>query len=87
MALPDALDSSPAYAFIVKIDGIAIPKVIEVSGLKSEVDKIDLKQQTEDGKYVARQVIGNGPASAWEKPKEFSLALLFVLQLYSIRLR
>ncbi|GAB2484498.1 phage tail protein [Jatrophihabitans fulvus] len=58
MALPDALDSSPAYAFIVKIDGIAIPKVIEVSGLKSEVDKIDLKQQTEDGKYVARQVIG-----------------------------
>ncbi|MEA2369797.1 MAG: hypothetical protein QOH12_191 [Solirubrobacteraceae bacterium] len=58
MALPDPLDSSPAYAFIVKIDGIAIPKVSEVSGLKAEVDKIDLKQQTEDGKYVARQVIG-----------------------------
>ena len=58
MGLPDPLDSSPAYAFIVKIDGIAIPKVTEVSGLKSEVDKIDLKQQTEDGKYVVRQVIG-----------------------------
>jgi phage tail-like protein len=58
MALPDALDSAPSYAFLVKIDGIAIPKVIEVSGLKSEVDKIDLKQQMDDGKYVVRQVIG-----------------------------
>lgn len=58
MALPDPLDTLPAYAFIVKIDGIAVPKVNEVSGLKMEVDKIDLKQQTEDGKYVVRQVIG-----------------------------
>jgi phage tail-like protein len=58
MALPDPLDSSPAYAFIVKVDGIAIPKVTEVSGLKAEVDKIDHKQNTEDGKYVARQVMG-----------------------------
>ena len=29
-----------------------IPKVNEVSGLKTEVDKIELKQQTSDGKYV-----------------------------------
>lgn len=58
MTLPDPFDSAPAYAFIVKVDGIAIPKVSEVSGLKTEVDKIDLKQQTSDGKYVVRQVIG-----------------------------
>ena len=58
MALPDSLDSLPAYAFIVTVDGIAIPKVNEVGGLKIEVDKIDLKQQTADGKYVVRQVIG-----------------------------
>ena len=57
MAL-DALDSSSANGFIVTVDGIQIPKVNEVSGLKSEVDKIELKQQTADGKYVVRQMIG-----------------------------
>ncbi|MCU1693857.1 MAG: hypothetical protein JWM64_2948 [Frankiales bacterium] len=58
MPLADALDSSSANGFRVKIDGIQIPKVIEVSGLKSEVDKIELKQQTQDGKYVVRQMPG-----------------------------
>ena len=38
------------------------PKVNEVSGLKSEVDKIELKQQTSDGKYVVRQLIGRPKA-------------------------
>lgn len=57
MAL-DKFDSSPANGFIVKIDGIEVPKVTEVSGLKSEVDKIELKQQTSDGKYIVRQLIG-----------------------------
>ena len=55
-------DNAPSYAFIVKIDGIAVPSVNEVSGLKIEVDKIDLKQQTEDGKYIVRQVIGRHKA-------------------------
>ncbi len=58
MALADEFDSSPAYAFKVTIDGIELPKVTEVSGLKNEVDKIELKQQLADGKYVARQLIG-----------------------------
>ncbi|MRX43267.1 phage tail protein [Agromyces kandeliae] len=58
MALADSFDSSPAYAFKVTIDGIEIPKVTEVTGLKNEVDKIELKQQLADGKYVARQLIG-----------------------------
>ncbi|PZS24657.1 MAG: hypothetical protein DLM58_24220 [Pseudonocardiales bacterium] len=62
MGLADALDSAAANAFIVKIDGIAIPKVTEVSGLKNEVDKIELKQQTEGGKYVVRQLIGRPKA-------------------------
>ncbi|MGY2746749.1 phage tail protein [Pseudarthrobacter sp. O4] len=57
MALGD-FDNSPANAFTVTIDGIEVPRVIEVSGLKSEVDKIELKQQTKDGKYVVRQLIG-----------------------------
>jgi phage tail-like protein len=58
MPLADPLDSSAANGFRVKIDGVQIPKVTEVSGLKSEVDKIELKQQTDDGKYVVRQLIG-----------------------------
>jgi phage tail-like protein len=57
MALGD-FDNSPANAFTVTIDGIEVPRVIEVSGLKTEVDKIELKQQTKDGKYVVRQLIG-----------------------------
>ena len=62
MALADPLDSSSANGFIVTVDGIQIPKVNEVSGLKSEVDKIELKQQTSDGKYVVRQLIGRPKA-------------------------
>ncbi|WP_211879924.1 phage tail protein [Pseudarthrobacter albicanus] len=55
-------DNSPANAFTVTIDGIEVPRVIEVSGLKSEVDKIELKQQTKDGKYIVRQLIGRPKA-------------------------
>jgi phage tail-like protein len=58
----DTYDSSSANGFIVTIDGIQIPKVTEVSGLKNEVDKIELKQQTSDGKYVVRQLIGKAKA-------------------------
>jgi phage tail-like protein len=61
MALAD-FDNSPANAFTVTIDGIEVPRVIEVSGLKTEVDKIELKQQTKDGKYVVRQLIGRPKA-------------------------
>lgn len=62
MGLADPLDSSPANGFKVVIDGIEVPKVIEVSGLKSEVDKIELKQNTNDGKYIVRQLIGRPKA-------------------------
>jgi phage tail-like protein len=58
MPLADPLDSSAANGFRVTVDGIQVPKVIEVSGLKNEVDKIELKQQTSDGKYVVRQLPG-----------------------------
>jgi len=60
-------DNSPANAFTVTIDGIEVPRVIEVSGLKTEVDKIELKQQTKDGKYVVRQMMGR------QKAGEFSV--------------
>lgn len=62
MPLADAFDSSSANGFTVTIDGIQVPKVTEVSGLKMEVDKIELKQQTDQGKYVVRQLIGRPKA-------------------------
>ena len=65
MPLADALDSSSANGFRVKLDGIVLPKVSEVSGIKLETDKFDLKQQTDAGKYVARQMPGRG------KPGQF----------------
>jgi phage tail-like protein len=67
MPLPDPLDSSAANGFRVKIDGVQVPKVMEVSGVKNEVDKIEMKQQTDDGKYVVRQLIGR------QKPGEFTV--------------
>ncbi|MCJ8505892.1 phage tail protein [Kocuria flava] len=66
MALAD-FDNAPAYGFTVTIDGIEVPRVIEVSGLKHEVDKIELKQQTQDGKYIVRHLMGR------EKPGEITV--------------
>lgn len=57
MPLP-SMDIAAGYHFTVKVDGVQIPEVIEVSGIKLEVDKLEYKQQTMDGKYVARQVMG-----------------------------
>jgi phage tail-like protein len=62
MSLADPLDSSAANGFTVTIDGVQVPKVTEVSGLKAEVDKIEHKQQTDKGKYVVRQLIGRPKA-------------------------
>jgi phage tail-like protein len=67
MSLADPLDSSAANGFRVKIDGVQVPKVMEVSGVKNEVDKIEMKQQTSDGKYVVRQLIGR------QKPGEITV--------------
>jgi phage tail-like protein len=58
MPLADPLESSAANGFTVSIDGIQIPEVVEVRGLTVEVDKIELKQQTEQGEYVVRRLIG-----------------------------
>ena len=58
MPLPDPLDSATAHGFRFLIDGIEVPKVIKIKGLKSEVDMIEMKQQTKDGKFVVRPMIG-----------------------------
>ncbi len=69
MALADALDiEPPRTASSSRSTGSRSRKVNEVSGLKSEVDKIELKQQTSDGKYVVRQLIGRAKAGEFTSP-------------------
>lgn len=64
MPLADAMDMATAYSFSVSIDGIEVPYVIEVSGLKAEVDMVTYAEQAKDGKFVTRQVMGRTkPAS------------------------
>jgi phage tail-like protein len=58
----DALDSAAAYGFTFKIDGVEVPKVMEIGGIKAEVDKITHNQQTADGKFVTRNLIGRHKA-------------------------
>lgn len=65
MPLADAMDMATAYSFSVSIDGVEVPYVIEVSGLKAEVDMVTYNQQAKDGKYVARQVMGRAKPGQW----------------------
>src|SRR5690625_257670 len=67
MGLPDAMDLAPAYSFSVTIDGVEVPYVMEVSGLKAEVDKVSYQHQASDGKFITRQMMGR------QKPGEFKV--------------
>lgn len=58
MPLADPLDAAAANGFKLTLDGIELPQIIEISGLSLEVDKIEMKQQTKDGKYYVRNLIG-----------------------------
>ena len=63
MALPPESPESPrGDGLVVTVNGVELPDVFEVSGLlRSDVsgpDPIELKQQTDDGKYVVRQLKG-----------------------------
>ena len=61
MALPD-LDSSVGHSFGLEIDGVVIKQIQEVSGLKMENDVIELKHNTNDGKYVNKKLPGRPKA-------------------------
>ena len=57
MPLPD-FDSSVGHSFGLEFDGVVIKQISEVSGLKFEQDVIELKQNTNDGKYVIKKLPG-----------------------------
>lgn len=59
MPLADpSFDVATAYGFSVKIDGVEVPHVMEVSGLKAEADKVSYQHQAADGKFITRQMMG-----------------------------
>jgi phage tail-like protein len=51
-------DSAVGYRFLFAIDGIALDSVIDITGLKLEVDKIEAKTQTKDGKFIISHMPG-----------------------------
>jgi phage tail-like protein len=61
MGLPE-LDTSVGWSFGFEFDGITIKQIQEVSGLKMENDVIELKHNTNDGKYVNKKLPGRPKA-------------------------
>lgn len=52
-------DAVAGYHFSIEIDGVSIAQFQEVGGIVSELDVIELKQNTADGKYVIHKLPGN----------------------------
>lgn len=52
-------DALAGYHFSIEIDGVAIAQFQEVSGITSEIDVIELKENTKDGKYILHKLPGN----------------------------
>ncbi len=52
-------DALAGYHYSIEIDGVTIAQFQEVSGLTSELDVIELKENTKDGKYVIHKLPGN----------------------------
>jgi len=61
MALPD-LDSSVGHSFGLEFQGVQIKSITEVTGLKMEQDVIELKENSNDGKYVIKKLPGRWKA-------------------------
>ncbi|MGH9129653.1 MAG: phage tail protein [Acidimicrobiales bacterium] len=66
MALPTG-DSAVGHFFKFTFDQVQCPSVTDITGLKLEVDKVEVKSMTKDGKYVISQMPGR------MKPGEFTV--------------
>lgn len=58
----DVFDSAVGYSFKLKVDGVEIAAITEVSGLKMEADVVELKAQTKDGKFINQKMMGRPKA-------------------------
>ncbi len=57
MGLP-IWDTGVGWSFGLEIDGIEIKEIQEIDGIKLEVDSIELKHNTSDGKYINKMLPG-----------------------------
>lgn len=80
--MPSGLPSLPSdalasYLFAIEIDSIEIAQFAEVSGLASEMDVIELKENTTDGKLVIHKAPGaiKPPTITLKRAKNSSRAL------------
>src|SRR6188768_1020929 len=70
-------DALASYTFAIEIDSIEIAQFAEVSGLASEVDVVELKENTADGKLVIHKAPGavKPPTITLKRAKNSSKAL------------
>lgn len=70
-------DALASYLFAIEIDSIEIAQFAEVSGLASEVDVVELKENTPDGKLVIHKAPGavKPPTITLKRAKNSSKAL------------
>jgi phage tail-like protein len=70
-------DALASYLFAIEIDSIEIAQFAEVSGLASEVDVVELKENTPDGKLVIHKAPGamKPPTITLKRAKNASRAL------------
>ena len=55
-------DALAGHHFSIEIDGVSLAQFQEVSGIASEVEVIDLKENTRDGKFLIHKLPGNRKA-------------------------
>ena len=70
-------DALASYLFAIEIDSIEIAQFTEISGLVSELDVIELKENTRDGKLVIHKSPGavKPPTITLKRAKNSSKAL------------
>ena len=70
-------DALAGYHYSIEIDGVMVAQFQEVSGLTSEIDVIELKENTKDGKYIVHKLPGNRkpPTITLKRAKSSSMEL------------
>jgi phage tail-like protein len=70
-------DAIASYHFSVEIDGVELAQFSELSGITSEIDVIDLKENTREGKPIIKKLPGarKAPTITLKRAKNASRAL------------
>lgn len=51
------------HSFVLEVDGVRVATLLEVTGLSTETDVIEVKQQGADGTFVVKKLPGRPKAS------------------------